>query len=70
MSAAGQKREPDLITDGCESPCGYWELNSAPLEEQAVLLTSELSLQPLSVGFEARSHHSFRQAFSSLSSPV
>ena len=23
-----QKRAPDLITDGCESPCGCWELNS------------------------------------------
>ena len=38
---AGQKREPDLITDGCEPPCGCWKLNSGPLEEQSVLLTSE-----------------------------
>jgi hypothetical protein len=22
--------------DGCEPPCGWWELNSGPLEEQAV----------------------------------
>ena len=36
-----QKRVPDLITDGCEPPCRCWELNSGPLEEQAVLLTSE-----------------------------
>jgi len=21
------------FTDGCEPPCGYWELNSGPLEE-------------------------------------
>ena len=42
----GQKREPDLITDGCEPPCGCWELNSGPLEEQAMLLTSEPSLHP------------------------
>ena len=27
-------------------PCGCWELNSGPLEEQSVLLTAELSLQP------------------------
>ena len=27
----------DLITDGCEPPCGYWDLNSGPLEEQSVL---------------------------------
>ena len=42
----GQKRAPDPITDGCEPPCGCWELNSRPLEEQAMLLTSEPSLQP------------------------
>ncbi|XP_040599705.1 F-box/WD repeat-containing protein 4 isoform X6 [Mesocricetus auratus] len=41
-----QKRTPDLITDGCEPPYGCWELNSGPLEEQPVLLTSEPSLQP------------------------
>ncbi|KAM7325511.1 hypothetical protein ACRRTK_015764 [Alexandromys fortis] len=45
---SGQKRAPDLITDGCEPPCGCRELNSGPLEEQAMLLTSEPSLQPLS----------------------
>jgi hypothetical protein len=33
------------ITDGCEPPCGCWELNSGPLEEQSVLLTTEQSLQ-------------------------
>ena len=26
---------------------GYWELNSGPMEEQYVLSTAELSLQPL-----------------------
>lgn len=36
----------DLITDSCESPCGCWDLNSRPLKEQSVLLTTELSLQP------------------------
>jgi hypothetical protein len=41
-----QKRASDPITDGCESPCGCWELNSGPLEEQSVLLTTEPSLQP------------------------
>ena len=41
---AGQKRSADLITDGCEPPCGCWELNLGPLEEQSVLLTSEPSL--------------------------
>jgi hypothetical protein len=36
----------DPITDGCEPPCGCWELNSRPLDEQSVLLTAEPSLQP------------------------
>jgi hypothetical protein len=33
--------------DSFEVPCVYWELNSDPLEEQPVLLTTEQSLQPL-----------------------
>jgi hypothetical protein len=33
--------------DGCEPPCGCWDLNSGPSEEQSVLLTAEPSLQPL-----------------------
>ena len=44
--SAGQKRAPDLIIDGCESPYDCWELNSGPLEEHPVLLTAEPSLQP------------------------
>ena len=40
-----QKRAPDLIMDGCEPPCGCWDLNSRPSEEQSVLLTAEPSLQ-------------------------
>jgi hypothetical protein len=35
-----QKRASDPITDGCEPPCGCWDLNSGPLEEQSALLTS------------------------------
>jgi len=41
-----QKRASDPITDGCEPPCGCWELNSGPLEEQSGLSTAEPSLQP------------------------
>ena len=44
--SAGQKRAPDLIIHHCEPPCPCWELNSGPLEEQALLLTTESSLQP------------------------
>jgi hypothetical protein len=29
-----------------EQPCGCWELNLGPSEEQSVLLTAEPSLQP------------------------
>ena len=41
----GQKRAPDPITDGFEQPCGCWKLNSGPLEEQSMLLTSEPSFK-------------------------
>lgn len=35
-------------TDGpdCEPPCICWRLNSSSLQEQQVLLTTELSFQP------------------------
>jgi hypothetical protein len=46
-----QKWASDPITDGCEPPCGCWELNSGPLEEQSVLLTTEPSLQPPASAF-------------------
>jgi hypothetical protein len=41
-----------LLTDGCESPCGCWELNSAPLDELPVLLTESHFSSPLSVIFD------------------
>jgi hypothetical protein len=41
-----QKRASNLITGGREPPCGCWDLNSGPSEEQSVLLTAEPSLQP------------------------
>ena len=43
---ACQKRASDTIIDSHEPPCGCWELNSGPLEEQPMLLTPESSLQP------------------------
>ena len=48
---AGQKKAPDIITDGFEPPCDCWELNLGPLEEQAMLLTAEPFLQPLEITF-------------------
>jgi hypothetical protein len=34
-----QKRASDLVTDGCEPPCGCWDLNFRPSEEQSGALT-------------------------------
>lgn len=34
------------ISYSYKQACGYWELNSEPLEEQPVLLTSDPSLHP------------------------
>jgi len=39
-------RSSDPNTNGCEPPCGCWELNSGPLAEQLVFWTAEPSLQP------------------------
>jgi hypothetical protein len=50
----GQKGEADPITDGCEPPCGCWELNSGTLEEQPVLLTAEPTLQPTVMLFKVQ----------------
>lgn len=36
------------ILDGCELPCGGWGFNSGPLEEQTVLLITELTLHSYS----------------------
>ena len=44
-----QKRASDSITDDCELPCGCWELNSGPLEEQSMLLIAEPSPACLSL---------------------
>ena len=41
-----QKATMDPITDGYEPPCGCWELNSGPQEEQTVLLVTLSFLQP------------------------
>jgi hypothetical protein len=41
-----QKREFVPIMEGCEPPCGCWELNPGSLEEQSMLLTAEPFLQP------------------------
>jgi hypothetical protein len=43
---------PNPITDGCKPPCGCWELDLGPLEEQPVLLTAEHLSSPLSKNFK------------------
>ena len=32
------------VTNNCELPCGFWELNPGHLEEHLVLLTADQSL--------------------------
>lgn len=39
------------VKDDCEWPCGHWESNTDPLEEQLVLIPAESSLQ-LCRGFD------------------
>ena len=39
------------VTDSCELPHGFWELNPGPLEEQSVLLTTKQSLQTSGLNF-------------------
>jgi hypothetical protein len=48
---AYQKRASESIRDGCEPPCGCWELNSGTLEKQPMLLMAEPSLQFLFISF-------------------
>jgi hypothetical protein len=43
-----------FVMDGCETPCGFLDLNSGLLEEQLVLLTAEPSHQPLNDFFMVR----------------
>ena len=51
----GYRRALDLlevskVTDGCEPPCGCWELSPGPLQEHPVLLTTKSSLQHPEIG--------------------
>jgi hypothetical protein len=40
----GSRSSGTGVTDCCELPCGCWELNLDPLEEQPLPLTTEPSL--------------------------
>lgn len=55
MEASRERQIPpgNGLTDGCELPCGCWELNSGPLQEQQGLFTAEPPLQPLQVTLES-----------------
>jgi hypothetical protein len=47
-----QKRASDLITGGCEPPCGCWDLNFGPSEEQSGALTHwAISPAPIFLSF-------------------
>ena len=47
MPGGSQQRVLDGVTDGCELPCGFWELNPSLLEEQPVSFAAELSPRSL-----------------------
>ena len=47
------------VTGNCEMPCGCWDLNPGPLEEQPMFLITGPSLQPLSLYFIAKLDHHF-----------
>lgn len=52
----GHKKAPDhveleLVLDGCESTCGWWQLNLGPLLEQQVFWIPKPPLQPLYIIF-------------------
>ena len=57
-----QKKMLNLITNGCEPPCGCWDLNSGPSEEQSVLLTTESSYQPPIISLNQTMFHYIAQA--------
>jgi hypothetical protein len=42
------------VTDGCKPPCGFWELNVGPLQEQQVLFTAEPSVLHLKERYRAK----------------
>lgn len=42
------------VMDGCELPCGFWELNPGPLQDQLVLLL--LSHLPESIQLSCIQH--------------
>ena len=64
MYACTPERAPDLITDDYETPRGCLELNSGPLEEQPVLLTTEPSLQPLKCVLKSSLIHALKKKLS------
>lgn len=43
-SGEGVMGSGSRVTDSCELPCAFWELNLGPLQRQKVLLTTEQSL--------------------------
>lgn len=54
MHSVHGTRRGSWMSCNCESLSGYWESNQGPLQEQLVLLTTEPSLAPDSVGFEKK----------------
>jgi hypothetical protein len=58
------------VTDSCGPPCGCWDPIPGSLEEQPVLLTSELSLQPCSRVLKQTKLLILRQTFKCVSTQL
>ena len=67
-------RASDHITDGCEPPCGCWELNSSPPEEQPLPLNASRLSSPLdsflTSPFPQMKRHGLGILFHTLNDPV
>ena len=51
------------VTDSGELPCGCWELNSGPLQEQPVLLTAEQFLGTETLSLKTNQTNKQNEAF-------
>lgn len=46
VSEKGVRSRGTSGTEGCELPCGWWQWNLGPLQEEQMLLTKHLTVFP------------------------
>jgi hypothetical protein len=56
LSEASKGFGVPIVSDGCELPCGCWDLNPDLLEEQPMFFTTEHLLRPFLFFFETGLH--------------